>query len=1561
MASISCFLIGGGTLLQECGELLRRQGHSILGVISGSEAIRTWAVQCGLEHLDPSECISKLERQPFDHLFSVAHLEKLADRILALPRRGAINFHDGPLPRYSGLNAPAWALINQERHYGVCWHRMTAAIDQGPILKRASFPVDSDETAVSLNTKCLAAGLQTFAQLIADLAGGGATEELQGGAGRSYFGKYQRPATAAVLDWSRPGAELEALVRGLQFGNYPNPLGSPKVFLKNAVYIVTDARLASLEGVSAPASEIIAATDEYVRVATGSGALDLWGLSDLLGRHVNIGQLEVQRRERLAVLPADAAARLAELDALMCRSEPFWTERLSTLAPISAPLATPGTKGGHVEPVRRSLRLPPELASKFPRGVAETALLAMLLARLERQSGFDLALTDARWSARILGFKGLIAEEACCRFSVSPEVSFQALAQTVAMELEQLHERGAWLHDLCARQPALAGGSGTEQLPVGVALGVQPESWQPAAPTRALTLAVAGDGEASALVSGGALSSAGLETLAQMIETLAAAVAAKGPGQPMGSLPLLDADAFRRVILDWNQTDSPPSRMACIHSQIEEQARANPDRTALVFADQQLSYRAMNERANRLAARLTTLGVGPDRLVGVHVVRSIDMVVATLAVLKAGAAYVPLDPDFPSERIAYMIRDAGLAAILTQKSLHLPSEETGAKIIFLDEQAPGESALPATNPAARTTAATLAYVIYTSGSTGRPKGVMVEHGNVTNFFAAMDACLPHDPPGTWLAVTSLSFDISVLELLWTLARGFKVVIQGEVEESFAPARGAEPRGMAFGLFMWGNDDAPGRDKYRLMLEGAKYFDRNGFEAVWTPERHFHAFGGPYPNPSVTGAALAAVTERIGIRAGSCVSPLHHPIRIAEEWAVVDNLSNGRVALAFASGWQPNDFVLRPENHADNKRVMVQQIDQVRRLWRGEKVSFRNPLGQDVATGTLPRPVQAELPFWVTTAGNPDTYREAGELGANILTHLLGQSVEEVARKIDIYRKARAAAGHDPATGRVTLMLHTFVGDDDDDVREIVRQPMKEYLRSSLKLVVDFAWSFPAFKRPGGGAQKPADVDLRSLPESEIDAILDFAFDRYFETSGLFGTPATCARMIERCKQAGVDEIACLLDFGVQTERVLASLPRLNEVRKQANPRMRAAAGAEREAASHSVAAQILRHGVTHLQCTPSLARMLLLDPPTRTALAGIRQMLVGGEALPAALAEELKAAIGGELRNMYGPTETTVWSTTQAVASGAEPIPIGRPIANTQVYVLDGFGHPVPPGVPGELYIGGAGVARGYLNQPGLTSERFVRNRFVPATDARMYRTGDLARFLPDGAIEYLGRADHQVKIRGHRVELEEIERLLGAHLAVEQAAVILRGGTETDPRLVAYVVAAPAEAKLNVAELRDSLRRQLPDYMVPSDFVTLERLPLTPNGKLNRKALPAPDAAAASGIAFVAPETETERALATMWQELLKVDRVGARDNFFELGGHSLLAMQAVSRLRQALAIELPLRELFAAPVLSALAARIDTLRNGARPDIAAGMPVRPSSISRPAAGDAIRERFEL
>ena len=238
------------------------------------------------------------------------------------------------------------------------------------------------------------------------------------------------------------------------------------------------------------------------------------------------------------------------------------------------------------------------------------------------------------------------------------------------------------------------------------------------------------------------------------------------------------------------------------------------------------------------------------------------------------------------------------------------------------------------------------------------------------------------------------------------------------------------RSLDFGFFYWNvakSENDYDAEKYRLLLESARFADTHGFNSVWTPERHFEAFGGLFPNPSVTCAALATITKNVQLRAGSCVVPLHSPIRVAEEWAVVDNLSNGRVGMSVASGWAPPDFAIRPESFANAKQVMFESTEIIKRLWRGETVSFPGPKGE-VKVRTLPRPIQKELPIWVTTAGNIDTYIQAGKSGANVLTHLLGQTIEEVAEKIVAYRKARSEAGH-AGRGTVTVMLHTLVGPD----------------------------------------------------------------------------------------------------------------------------------------------------------------------------------------------------------------------------------------------------------------------------------------------------------------------------------------------------------------------------------------------------------------------------------------------------------------------------------------------------------------------------------------------------
>jgi amino acid adenylation domain-containing protein len=580
-----------------------------------------------------------------------------------------------------------------------------------------------------------------------------------------------------------------------------------------------------------------------------------------------------------------------------------------------------------------------------------------------------------------------------------------------------------------------------------------------------------------------------------------------------------------------------PDRLPLIHEMIEAQARRTPEATAAVFHDRSLSYRELIGAARELAKRLRSDGIGPEAIVAVCLDRSLDMLVALIAVLKAGGAYLPLDPAFPAERVAFMVDDSRATVVITDSAKLRRFEGQAITAISIDEPPPMPSA-SAVGESLKLEPANLAYLIYTSGSTGKPKGVMIEHRNVANFFAGMDEVLGVEP-GTWLAVTSISFDISVLELLWTLTRGFTIVIQ------------------------------------------------------------------------------------------------------------------------------------------------------------------------------------------------------------------------------------------------------------DDE------------------------------------------------------------------------------------------------------EKLLAS-------------------------GQYSIAEQIKRHRVTHLQCTPTLAASLIRQPLTKEALRSLRKMLVGGEALPLALAERLLEAIDGDLINMYGPTETTIWSTTAPVTRGA-PISIGRPIVNTPIYLLGEDGRPC---ASGEICIGGAGVARGYWRRPELTAERFVVLD-LDGVVTRVYKTGDRGRYLPDGTIEFLGRIDNQIKVRGYRVEPGEIEAVLMEHPLVARAVVtsFQRAGED---QLAAYV-ATEKGCEVAREELHGLLSKKLPAYMIPAAWVFLNELPTTPNGKLDRKALPAPTVAPAAAPEISGAATPLEKTIATVLGEALSLASVGLKQNFFDLGATSLIVAETAVALRETLGRPLKITDLFAHPTVSSLAAFLD------------------------------------
>ncbi len=356
----------------------------------------------------------------------------------------------------------------------------------------------------------------------------------------------------------------------------------------------------------------------------------------------------------------------------------------------------------------------------------------------------------------------------------------------------------------------------------------------------------------------------------------------------------------------------------------------------------------------------------------------------------------------------------------------------------------------------------------------------------------------------------------------------------------AQGRSARPRvekAIDFSLYYFGKYDAPFRaDKYDLLFDGAKFADQHGFSAVWFPERHFHAFGGLSPNPSVLAAALARETEHVRLRAGSVILPLHHPIRVAEEWSVVDNLSKGRVGISFGSGWHPNDFVFAPEAFGTHRERMFQGLEMVRRLWRGEAIEVPGGDGRSVTVTLFPQPMQPELPTWVTIVNNAQTYVQAGEIGAGVLTNLMDQKLEDLARNIELYRTSLANHGHAPSVGHVTVLLHTFVGPDADRAREIARKPFCDYLRSFLGLTRSLLKS------------QGISVDFDRVSEEDMEYVLSLSFDRYVQTTALIGTPDSCGAIVDKLATIGVDEIACFIDFGIARSAVLDSLPHLNELR-----------------------------------------------------------------------------------------------------------------------------------------------------------------------------------------------------------------------------------------------------------------------------------------------------------------------------------------------------------------------------------------------------------------------------
>jgi amino acid adenylation domain-containing protein/thioester reductase-like protein len=768
----SAWLIGENSLVTECALVLREHGHRVHGIVSPEPAVLRAADQQGFRSVESGQDLAYLlAAEPFDYLFSVVNLRMLPASVLRLPRRLAVNFHDALLPADAGLHASAWAVSAGADRHGVTWHVMTEEADTGDVLAQREFRLDESATSRSVNLDCWRAGLDSFRELAGQLASGTERRVPQDLSLRTYHGRADRPAGGLLLSWRRPAAEICALVRACDFGPSRNAFGAAKVLLPDgSCVLVSQARAVPGPDVSYGASPglVVAADEAGVTVAAGDGLVRLSGFTRLDG-----GELTVRIHAGMVLPEPDESLIRASREAIA--NEAYWVRRLTGMRSLQLP-CTQSRSGiaGADEPRWRShpVAIPEWVAETADPPVTVAAAALEYLGQVTGESGFDVGL---RVPNRYL-----------------PSSARTLLADVVPVRegrIEDAARRGSYLRDVAARYPELAG----QPLmpPVVLDLPVldhdQPASAEPVAGA-VMVVRVFGGGGCVLVIDEAAMLPATALSLAGGFGEFLGRLPADGPERA----PLVSPAEhhWQAVTCNTSAEDYPAT---CLPELFMERMRACPGRTAVSCTGSEhsdrLTYAELADRSGRLASYLTAHGAGPGTRVGVYLDRSADLLVTLLAVLRTGAAYVPLDPVYPAARIGYMIDDADVVLLVTQSDLARSVTGTARQVV-LDRCRDEIGRAPAIVPPPAVTGDDLAYLIYTSGSTGRPKGVQVTHRGLTNFLCSMARQPGFAPGATLLAVTTVCFDIAALELFLPLIAGGAVEIAptGVVGDGAALAR-----------------------------------------------------------------------------------------------------------------------------------------------------------------------------------------------------------------------------------------------------------------------------------------------------------------------------------------------------------------------------------------------------------------------------------------------------------------------------------------------------------------------------------------------------------------------------------------------------------------------------------------------------------------------------------------------------------------------------------------------------------------------------------------------------
>lgn len=790
----SCILTGEGTLPIRCGEILLQRGFAIQHVVTQDVPLSNWARSHGLPVLPSAkELAIQLPEESFDYLFSIFNVHVLPEPLLQRAAKGAINYHDALLPRYAGLHATSWALLNREPFHGITWHQIGAAIDGGDILIQRRVEIEPGDTALHLNLKCSEAAVESFGELVESLVNGTVTPTRQDLSKRTYFPKYYRPEAACVIRWDRNAEDISALIRALDFGPYHNPLGLPKVATESAFFIASCARILS-ETFDAIPGTVVRMTQDTLTVSTVTKALEISGLMTVDGRPLTARHCSelfgISIGDRLVPLKAETIAHLTALNDEASRNEEFWAERLGSLQPLPLPKITSSKNVKQSQAHYRHLewQCPPEVEDWLKRnGKAwrrDEFLLAALggyWARMTSLDLFDVGFINLAAQAEKTGSEGLFARQIPFRFKVDSSLNFENLLHLTRRELEQVRRRRTYARDMIPRHPHLR-----EQAELRSSFKLS------------ITLIMASSVKTAGEVHEGDLSfiipeqgtEVGIVFNTEIMDTPSAEKMIRqftvfmksvvaNDGQPVSAMSILTTEECQLLLGSWHSTSSVCLPEACIHALFEAQVEKNPTGVAMIFEGRELTYQQLNEQANRLAYLLQGLGVGPESRVGVCVERSLDMVVGLLATLKAGGAYVPLDPAYPKERLTFMQQDAQTKVILSQRRLGASLTDQSIPVVYLDALPDQIARESSENPSSGVLPENPAYIIYTSGSTGQPKGVVIEHRSLVNYALAAVQKFAIGPGDRVLQFASINFDASAEEIYPCLISGATLVLRTE--------------------------------------------------------------------------------------------------------------------------------------------------------------------------------------------------------------------------------------------------------------------------------------------------------------------------------------------------------------------------------------------------------------------------------------------------------------------------------------------------------------------------------------------------------------------------------------------------------------------------------------------------------------------------------------------------------------------------------------------------------------------------------------------------------------